>query len=541
MRRSVGCITWRQGKFDTVDCRHSLHNEMLHTKDYKHFRVGDTEFEGASLACRALPGDTVNVEYGQVTTILKRAEHKNIVGTLELASKVRYGLTGRNYPIFLFTPFSESYPPFYVGCSQKDVSQNVLAMIDFAHWDDGTCPRGSLTHIFGATGEIAVEEEALAVHASPLRWKKLEELVEPEPLSGRPIGITFHVDPAGCRDIDDAITLHPIDAVNMEVSIHIADVASWLRVNPALIDKARAISQTLYRDGTAIKPMFPLELSEGKFSLLPGQDRRVVTLKFIWNKTQQEMSNLEWKLEMIRVSQSFTYHSVTKSMVSGELAEICSGIVGRPVTDSHEWIEQLMLLYNREAAKMLRAAGVGVLRRHAGILQERFEAYQALGLPADRLAMAAGEYCEASAADTQHWGLATAAYCHASSPIRRWSDCANQMILKDIIAGGAPVPLDTGIAQMNARSKAVKAYERDLIFVRAVLEPSKKPLDGIVAEPGRVWVPKWGKIVKADTNDIQAGAAVGIKYFCDATKRNWKRRLVLKIEALGGAKGTNND
>ena len=534
MRRSVGYITWPQRKFDMPLAYQSHHDKMLTTKDYKRFRVGDVEFEGASLACRALPGDTVNVEYGQVTAILKRAEHRNIVGTLELASKVRYGLTGRNYPIFLFTPFTESYPPFYVGCSQKDVSQNVLAMIDLAHWDDGTCPRGSLVQIFGPAGEIAVEEEALAVHASPLRWKKLDELVEPEPLSDRALGITFHVDPAGCRDIDDAITLHPIDAANMEVSIHIADVASWLRVNPSLVDKARTISQTLYRDGAAIRPMFPLELSEGKFSLLPGQDRRVVTLKFIWNKTQQEMSEPIWKMEMIRVSQSFTYHSVTKSMVSGELKDICSGIAGRDVTDSHEWIEQLMLLYNREAAKMLLGAGMGVLRRHAGVLQERFDAYQTLGLPADRLAMAAGEYCEATAADTQHWGLATAAYCHASSPIRRWSDCANQMILQDIIAGMAPAPLQTDITQMNTRSKAVKAYERDLTFVRAVLEPSKKPLDGIVAEPGRVWVPRWGRIVKADTAEIPPGAAVAIKYFCDATKRNWKRRLVLKIEALRG-------
>ena len=522
-----------------VEHHNRLHNNMLQTKDYKHFRVGDIEFEGAALAGRALPGDTVQVEQGQVT-VVQRAQHKNIVGTLELASKVRYGLTARNYPIFLFTPFAESYPPFYVGCSQKDVSQNVLAVIDFSHWDD-TCPRGSLIQIFGPAGELIVEEEALAVHASPLRWKKLGELVEPEPLSNRALGITFHVDPVGCRDIDDAITLHPIDTVNTEVSIHIADVASWLRVNPELIDKAQAISQTLYRDGTAIRPMFPLELSEGKFSLLPGHDRRVVTLKFIWNKAQNEMSVPVWKMEMIRVSQSFTYHSVTNSMVSGELGEICSGIAGRQVTDSHEWIEQLMLLYNREAAKMLLAAGVGVLRRHAGVLQERFEAYAALGLPADRLAMAAGEYCDATAADTQHWGLAAAAYCHASSPIRRWSDCANQMILQDIIAGRAPVALHTDIAQMNARSKAVKAYERDLIFVRAVLEPSKKPLDGIVAEPGRVWVPKWGRIVKGDTSGIPCGAAVAIKYFCDATKRNWKRRLVLKIEALAAVNSSNND
>jgi exoribonuclease R len=503
---------------------------MLQTKDYKHFRVGSTEFEGANLAAKALPGDTVKVDLGQVVQIVERAKHQHIVGTLELASKVRYGITSHGYPIYSFVPFAESYPPFFVGCSQQDVSQNVLAMIDFAHWDTGTCPRGNLARIIGPAGDIAAEEEALALHASPLRWKKLDPLMEPPEVLARATGLTFHVDPPGCKDIDDAITLDPLPGFNIGVRIHIADVSSWLVANPWLAEKAEAIGQTLYRDGVAIKPMFPAELSEDAFSLVPGKDRRAWTLSFIWNRALKCVSDVTWGLEMIRVTQSFTYHSVTKSMLAKELEEICSGLAGRPVTDSHEWIEQLMIFYNCEAAKLLYKSDGGVLRRHAGPDEARFAAYAAAGLPAKRLAMSAGEYCSSTELNVKHWGLGQDFYCHASSPIRRWSDCLNQLAIRRHILGEEVVVIGGAtVAQLNARSKAMKAYERDLTFMRAVLGGAPE-VEGQIAEEGHVWVPAWGRIVKVATASGAApGSAVKIKFFCDATKRNWKRRMVLRV------------
>jgi len=501
---------------------------MLQTKDYKHFRVGSTEFNGANLASRALPGDMVELNLGQVVKITERAKHQHIVGTLELASKVRYGMTSHGYPIYSFVPFAESYPSFFVGCSQKNVSRNVLAIVDFNHWDDGTCPRGNLARIIGYAGDIAAEDEALALHASPIRWKKLEPLMEPPELSARATGITFHIDPPGCKDIDDAITLNPLPGFNIEVRIHIADVSSWLLANPWLAERAALIGQTLYRDGVAVKPMFPAELSEDTFSLLPGKDRRAWTLSFIWNSALKCASAITWSLEMIRVTQSFTYDSVAKSILAKELEAVCSGLAGRAVTDSHEWIEQLMIFYNCEAARLLYKTVSGVLRRHSGPDETRFASYATAGLPAKRLAMSAGEYCSSSNTDVRHWGLSQDVYCHASSPIRRWSDCLNQIAIRRLILGEESQPIEQPVIDLlNARSKVVKAYERDLTFMRAVLGGSKE-VEGQIAEEGRVWVPAWGRIVKAQTAGAP-GTSVKIKFFCDATKRNWKRRMVLNV------------
>lgn len=504
----------------------------LTTKDYNTFRIGDTEIVGARLMNTALPGDTVKVISPCHIELVGRADHSRIVGILELTAKVRFGMTSRGAPICRFSPFSESYPPFYVGCSQKDISQNMLAVVEFSEWKDSTCPRGTLVQMIGPAGDLASEEQALALHTSPLRWKKLEELVEPPLLNSQVRGDTFHVDPPGCKDIDDAITLTPMEGGKTRVQIHIADVASWLTANPFLAEKASKISQTLYRDGEAIRPMFPAELSEGTFSLLPGAMRRVLTLSFTWDKVPMDFA---WSHDMIRVSQGFTYYSVASSIFANDLEMICSGLAGRPVTDSHEWIEQLMLLYNREAAKMLREAGRGVLRRHKGRDEERFSAYAALGLPAERLATAAGEYCDAAAAETRHWGLGQDVYCHASSPIRRWADCVNQKVLLQIISGTRGTALPNSLDHpdyMNTRSKAFKAYERDITFARAIIGAEKKEVDGIVADLGRVWVATWGRIVKVDTAEISSGTPVRVKFFCDATKRNWKRRMVLKIEGI---------
>ena len=87
---------------------------VLCTKNYKDFtvRIQETDttiatIAGAKNVNKCLPGDTVTVtETGCV--LLKRAQHKPIAGLIELNSKVKYGFTSRNTPIYLFTPFNEA-------------------------------------------------------------------------------------------------------------------------------------------------------------------------------------------------------------------------------------------------------------------------------------------------------------------------------------------------------------------------------------------------------------------------------------------------
>ena len=93
----------------------------LETKDYLRFNIINDDgeciktIEGVHQIIPALPGDTI-MESG---TLIKRTEYPPIVGILHLQSKVRYGMTSKGKPIYLFEPINKSYPLMIAGCGIK--------------------------------------------------------------------------------------------------------------------------------------------------------------------------------------------------------------------------------------------------------------------------------------------------------------------------------------------------------------------------------------------------------------------------------------
>ena len=68
-----------------------------------------------------------------------------IAGTLELASKVRYGLTSRGVPMFRFLPYDKTLPPMVVGCSARNLMYHVQAIVEpIATTGSQTLARGNL-------------------------------------------------------------------------------------------------------------------------------------------------------------------------------------------------------------------------------------------------------------------------------------------------------------------------------------------------------------------------------------------------------------
>lgn len=249
---------------------------------------------------------------------------------------------------------------------------------------------------------------------------------------------------------------------------------------------------------------------------------------------------LVWSLETLTVAESYTYVTIYSSPHAALLRDITSVLAGRDVTDSHEWVEQFMLLYNKEVAYILKEDKQGILRRHAGKDMTRYADMKALGLPADRLAMHGGEYCLPTEPDTMHWGLGATAYCHASSPIRRWADCINQIALREEILGYSEYiltpPTQEKITDLNQRAKRAKAFERDILFARLLMRsPTDIPLHAVVAEiqptKTKLWVSDWGRMVTSlqSAEGFVPGDDVHIKYFADPTQRSWKRRVVIQF------------
>ena len=146
---------------------------MLATKNYKTFQIVSSsgtvlhEFEGASLARKTLPGDSVSWKEGGAE-LVARGEKQLLVGVLCLTSKYMYGMTGHGVPMYLCEPMNKGFPSFRVACKEKDRSSNLLISFQFDSWDeDAELPRGGLVETLGPVEDPRAEALALALIASP--------------------------------------------------------------------------------------------------------------------------------------------------------------------------------------------------------------------------------------------------------------------------------------------------------------------------------------------------------------------------------------
>lgn len=445
-----------------------------------------------------------------------------IPGILELNSRTRYGMTSRNVPIYLFRPLDfRKHGLCLVGCSQRDTTSNVLALIDVDQWMPDSLTRGQLIRIIGKCGHSPSEKEALLYQYTDFPWKKFDISSIQSPIEDIPLlkGYTFNVDPIGCRDIDDVFTIGD----DGYFYITIADVAGWFKKNQGhpFISIASNIGQTLYSYGQVVAPMLPFEK---ECSLLPGEERCGVSMRFKWiDNAIQDISFLKTKLIN---TETFNYESIYHSKYSQILHEISSHLLGRDTIDSHEWIEQLMILYNTEAAKVLVEKGEGLLRTHSEPELEKLNAYKMLiGLDARYIGYKSATYVDTTAENTTHWGLQKQAYCHATSPIRRFADIVNQHVLKNDEIG-----FSYDIDILNNQSKYAKQYERELFFLDTILNSKSKYAEGaVVLNDHRIWVSEWKRTITCK-NTFLPGTRGIVRYSLDMNQTTWKRKMVFRFE-----------
>ncbi len=244
---------------------------MLRTKRYVHFEIVDAagnclaEFDGAKLANKCLPGDSVKpVESGEGCELVQRREHPPLVGILEFTNTMKFGYTSRGIPIYRFIPHDISYPSFLVGSKEK-YSENYLAIVRFEEWGVTSFPKGALQELLGPCGVESLELEALALQYSPWEWtrKRLPQNLQMPTLDSRRCiqATTINIDPPGCRDIDDVLSLWENTDSTWTLAISIADVAELLRLNPELHFAGR-IGQTFYQEARAVRPMFETGITE---------------------------------------------------------------------------------------------------------------------------------------------------------------------------------------------------------------------------------------------------------------------------------------
>jgi exoribonuclease R len=236
------------------------------------------------------------------------------------------------------------------------------------------------------------------------------------------------------------------------------------------------------------------------------------------------------------------------------MKSIVNAIAGKSVSTSEEWVETLMIYYNREAGKLLKTHGTGILRSHSAPDQEKLQQWVSIDPTLEKLAYSSATYCRPDT-DTKHWGLGLDDYTHASSPLRRYADLYNQRCLIEILEGIHVNKETTNklCNELNLLGKSAKAFERDTFFLQALTtNDGAQGLEGRVLEIQeekqaiQIWVPTWNRLIRvkytilngsvipkdgSDTFPITVGQVIHLKYHVQYQNARWKDKIIFSITA----------
>ena len=466
-----------------------------------------------------------------------------LAGTLELTSKVRYGITSRGVPIFRFIPYDKRFSPMAVGCSQRNLFYNVHAIVEpSSSVNPGQLQRATMIQNLGRPTLDSELKVLLTTYAYDSRkeMKTAPKIVDEififtkarEFLPGK----TFHIDPPGCLDVDDSFTMQQTATNIWRIAINIADVCARVPENGDIDTFAKNRATSFYTpSGEAIVSMLPKEI-EAQASLLPGEKKLTVSLIFNYNTAEKSISDIKWQLTETQTTTSYTYDQADAAFISCQELQVLNSLSknlnkddSNTVLSSHTWVESMMIFYNKQAGKLLASVGAGILRRH--VKANTMPSIE--GVP-EFLSYESAEFC-LPGEDTFHWGLDSEFYAYASSPIRRYADLLNQREIKRIVER-QPIQKQTQdlVDSLNRRQKQAKAFSRDLFFATNLSNHAcNSDVVGIVIqeEKTKVWVQPWNRVitVKNLEQKLAIGSKVLIQWYECREQPRWKDKIVFKL------------
>jgi ribonuclease R len=265
-------------------------------------------------------------------------------------------------------------------------------------------PEGEIKEILGKAGSYDTEIASIAREFG-LSYKFPSKVIKETDLIADKIPVSeikkrldlrtkniFTIDPADAKDFDDAVSVEILPDGNLSVGIHIADVSHYVREDTALYEEALNRGTSVYIVGKVI-PMLPERLSNGICSLVPGKDRLTFSViveltprfsivsyeihksvinskrRFTYDEVQKIIETNEGDfsediLQLNRISSAFREKRMKKGSINFFTPEVVFkldkngvpiDIIIKEIKESHNLIEELMLLANQIVAGHIKA------------------------------------------------------------------------------------------------------------------------------------------------------------------------------------------
>ncbi len=383
----------------------------------------------------ALHGDRVEVRWwlssrgkpeGEVTRVLER-HAEQFIGTLVVAKHYTFVVPDTQNMMFDIVVDPESLP-----ANAKEGDKVIVAVHQWHNprRNDFTL-KGKIVAVLGKAGTSDIEMKSILLECGfPITFpdavlrenEAIAEEIPAEEIARRTdfrSVLTITIDPLTAKDFDDAISLQTLENGNLQIGVHIADVAYYVAEQSELDKEAAKRTTSVYLVDRVL-PMLPEKLSNGVCSLRPNEDKLTFSAVFEFTK-KGEIVNEWFGRTIIHSDRRFTYEEAQECIETkkGDYAKeviqlnqiaqkmrkarFKSGAInfetnetqftldetGKPIgiytkvrKDAHFLVEEFMLLANRrvatyivEANKKLKTPIPFVYRIHDLPDMEKIAAY----------------------------------------------------------------------------------------------------------------------------------------------------------------------
>ncbi|KAM9318542.1 DIS3-like exonuclease 1 [Pholidichthys leucotaenia] len=245
----------------------------------------------------------------------------------------------RNSQRILAIPWDRCIPKIRISTQQADALQEHRVVVRIDSWESTSLyPNGHSVRVLGRAGELETEVQTIlienCIHVPPFSDAQLKEMpvnspekpwrVDPAQVAERrdlrENRLVFSIDPQGCEDVDDTLSVHQLSEGTWELGVHIADVTHFVKEGSLTDLEARARATTYYLADRRYD-MLPAVLSSDLCSLLGGVDRYAMSVLWELDAQSLQVQKVWYGRTLIRSSYQLHYE-LAQAILNGEQVEV---------------------------------------------------------------------------------------------------------------------------------------------------------------------------------------------------------------------------